>query len=535
MAEIQTDVCIIGSGPIGLTMAAVLARFGLRSVILEKRGAVNTHPRSRFVDSNTMELLRFLGIEQEVIATGLGPDWTQCNRWLTSLTGRQIAAISSPTFHSVPGPHSPTIPVMTCQDYLEHELLKLLERNDLVELHYRCEVTAVTQDAEGTRTAVLDHNTGRRDTVTAAFTIGADGPHSFARTAIGSVLEAEPRPYLMQDVIFEADLADCVGERKAALLYALTEQGVLIFQPLNGRTRWRCQIPRMDESSLSEPEVAAMIRLAAGALKTRPIEVVSTGMWRPTPGCVDCLGSGRIFLAGDAAHVAVPTGGMGNNIGFAGVRNLAWKLAYVFKGIAPAAILESYETEHRPLALARIEVGVRTTESMAGIFAAHYSGGDPAEAIARTQQYGDYDGALFGYELSSPLIAEAHEAPPAVDNATIDFVPAVRPGRRAPHQWLDRAAQRSLLDLFGLAYLLLLGSEVEPAPWQRAIEATEHLLPLHCVLLPPQTAPLYDPQQIVLVRPDGIIADCWPSDVTTHAQERLLQALPLAHQGAIYG
>ena len=99
---IEVPVCIIGCGPVGLTASLLLSRFGIKTLLLERRGALNTHPRSRFVDTNTMELLRELGCEKDVEVTGLGPDWTEVNRWSLSVMGEEYLRIPSPTFHTVP-------------------------------------------------------------------------------------------------------------------------------------------------------------------------------------------------------------------------------------------------------------------------------------------------------------------------------------------------------------------------------------------------------------------------------------------------
>ncbi len=529
----NVPVCIIGCGPIGLAAALLLAKFDIPSLILEKRSEVNTHPRSRFVDTNTMELMRFLGIEKEIENTGLGPDWTAFNRWAVALNKDPIAAISSPTFHSVPRDTSPSLPVMTCQDYVEDVLLSQLHGNKLIEVKYRSEVTSLTQDDKSTTVVFKDLESGEHSTVQAEYTIGSDGPHSFARTAISSNLEAEPRPYLMQDVIFEADLAEYVGDRKGGLLYTLTPGGVLIFQPLNGKTRWRCQIPRMDGTQLDEEQTVAFIRQAAGAEDKPPVSIVSTGMWQPTPGCVDVMSKGRIFLAGDAAHISVPTGGMGNNIGFAGARNLAWKLAFVLKGWAPAAILQTYAIEHRPFALQRIDVGVKTTDYMGGIFAAHYAGGDVDPAVKLTQQYADYDGVLLGFELHSCLVADNPEAPPLVADPTMDFVPCIRAGRRAPHIWADQQQDQSVLDWFGLGYVLLAAADVAADRWAAAVEdLADTGYPIKLRVLPAgDVAPYqpYQPSQLVLVRPDGIIADYWQDNRIDDGEvsSRLANVLPL--------
>ena len=528
---VKVPVCIVGCGPIGLAGALLLAKFGIRSLVIERRDEVNTHPRSRFVDTNTMELMRFLGVEKAVEETGLGPDWTAYNRWSSTLTGQRIAAIASPTFHTVPRDTSPTLPVMTCQDYVENILLAEVRGSAHIERRYRTEVIEVTQDEDGTTVIVRDVDTGAESTVQADYTLGTDGPHSFVREAIGSALEAAPLATFSQDVIFEADLSEYVGERKGGLLYNCTPTGVLIFQPLNGITRWRCQIPTPDNEPLPEAETITRIREAVGTDDEVSIGITSTGMWRPTPGCVDSFSRGRVFLAGDAAHISVPTGGMGNNIGFAGIRNLTWKIAYVLNGVSPAGILDTYHVEHRPVALERVATGVTTTMAMARIFFAFYAGEDTAEAVHATRQYADYDGVLLGFELESSLIAKNAGPPPAVENPTIDFVPAVRAGRRAPHVWSDAAQGRSVLDWFGLEYVLVGGAAVAGDRWREAVDRVVAAagFPVCWQQLPTaETAP-YDPSGLVLVRPDGIIADCW-SDADIPAgdgESRLRRLLPL--------
>ena len=525
--SIKVPVCIIGCGPIGLAGALLLAKFGVRSLIVERRGEVNTHPRSRFVDTNTMELMRVLGVEKAVEDTGLGPEWTKCNRWLTALTQEEVAAIPSPTFHTVPRATSPTMPVMTCQDYVENVLLSRVHEEDAITLRYRTEATAINDDGERVEVIIQDLETGAETLVEAAYVLGTDGPHSFARTVIGSEMQATPRPQYSQDVIFEADLSAYVAGRKAALLYNLTVSGVLVFQPLNGVTRWRCQIFKPDPDLLSDEETIARIREAIG-VEDIPIAITSTGIWQPTPGCVDRLGRGRVFLAGDAAHVSLPTGGMGNNIGFAGIRNLTWKLAYVLKGLAPADLLETYQIEHRPLALQRIAVGVKTTEYMGSFIGAYYKGEDVAPGVKLSQQYGDYDGALLSFELKSSLIAAERDEPPAVEDTTIDFVPCVRAGRRAPHVWVDEAANQSVLDWFGTDYVLVVGSAVAAERWQAAVTDIARSFPVVLHRLPEEQRP-YDEDALVLVRPDGVIADWWRAADIGEGDEtaRLSAHLPL--------
>ncbi|MEM6999424.1 MAG: FAD-dependent monooxygenase [Pseudomonadota bacterium] len=525
--SLQVPVCIIGCGPIGLAGALLLSKFGIASLIVERRGDVNTHPRSRFVDTNTMELMRVLGLEKAIEATGLGAEWTGYNRWFNALTRDEVAAIPSPTFHTVPRETSPTMPVMTCQDYVENVLLSRVAEDDRIEVRYRTEATQIEEHASGVRVDIRNVDDDVTTTVQAQYVLGTDGPHSFARRVIGSEMDATPRPQYSQDVIFEAYLAEYVEGRKAGLLYNLTASGVLVFQPLNGMTRWRCQIFKPDPDLLSEDETIARIREAIG-VDNVAISITSMGIWQPTPGCVDKLSKGRVFLAGDAAHVSLPTGGMGNNIGFAGVRNLTWKMAYVMHGYVDAGILETYQTEHHALALDRIAVGIKTTEYMGTFIRAYYQGADIAPGVELTRQYADYDGALLGFELKSELIAEEAAPPPPVADTTIDFIACVRAGRRAPHVWVSEAEQRSTLDWFDVSYTLLVGRSVDVQAWQDAMESLGNACPLELRVLDVAHSGPYLPDALVLVRPDGIVADHWQAAAIRPGEEvaRLQRLLP---------
>ncbi|WP_420435418.1 FAD-dependent monooxygenase [Candidatus Poriferisocius sp.] len=506
MAEVP--VCIIGCGPIGLTGALLLSRHGVPSLLVERRSELNNHPRSRFVDTNTMELFREFGIEKAVEATGLGPAWTAYNRWSDTLADEPYANIPSPTFLSVPGPNSPCIPVMTVQDEVEAALMTRVVEDPMITVRFDTEAIDLAQTDDATQLTLRDTRTDERQPVTAQYTIGADGPGSGTREVIGTHLEAEPRPIHSQDVIFHADLDAYVGERKGSLLYTTNPKGLVIFQALDGRRRWRCQIVVGDENLISEEAVSDRIRAALGTEDDVGFEIISMRMWQPTPGCVTRFSQGRIFLAGDAAHVSVPTGGMGNNTGFAGIRNLAWKLAYVVRGLAPESILETYEAEHRPIAVERIDWGVSTTDYMGLMMAGRRRGEDITEHIQATHQYADYDHLLLGFEMSSDLIAPNAEPAPQLEDPKTGFTPLVRSGRRAPHVWVDADQSESVLDWYGSSYVLLVGAECSLTASQAALaDLPSGGVPVAVRQLPAgiSSGP-YEADAWVLVRPDGIIA-----------------------------
>ncbi len=176
-------------------------------------------------------------------------------------------------------------------------------------------------------------------------------------------------------------------------------------------------------------------------------------------------------------------------------------------------------------------MGVKTSEAAVKIIAAFYAGGDTSTGVREIRQYADHDGALLGLETASRLIADNPEPPPAVDNPTIDFVPAVRAGRRAPHVWVDGRAGQSVLDWFGLEYVLVGGASAAASRWQDAVGrvAASTGFPLCWRQLPEPEAQPYDAAGFALVRPDGIIADRWrDADVSDDDVEaRLRRQLPL--------
>ncbi|MGI9346018.1 MAG: FAD-dependent monooxygenase [Gammaproteobacteria bacterium] len=526
-------VCIVGCGPIGLSSALLLAQQGIRTLLLERRSSLSTHPRSRFVDVNTMEIMRSLGIEKEIEGTGLGPDWTAFNRWSVSLVSQNCTSIASPSFHTVPNAVSPCLPVMTCQDYVEAELLKQVRQTDLIDCRFETEAReieqSIQQGSEAVTLSICHLKSGQQEQIQVDYLIGADGPHSKIRDLIGSELQASPLPMYSQDVIFQADLSAQVGARKGALLYSATAQGILVFQPLDGVLRWRCQIFKPQAEDLSKEQIVERIKLAVGDASIA-LELTSIGHWQPTPGCTTKLREGRIFLVGDAAHVSLPTGGMGNNIGFAGARNLAWKLACVLRGQAEAEILDTYELEMKPVALKRIAHGVDTTDGMRELFMAILSGGDRRKGQRATSRYADYDGIILGHEMQSALIAPDVSTPPEVKDPVVDFVPVVRSGRRAPHIWLDEGRQQSVCDWFSHRYVLITGYGVNAASWQKAVDRLATRFPIVLRALPVlENSAIYAHDALVLVRPDGVVADHWRVQDVAPGQEwnRLVEFLPL--------
>ncbi len=268
-------------------------------------------------------------------------------------------------------------------------------------------------------------------------------------------------------------------------------------------------------ADISEKRLIELVRVGAG-VPDLPVKIDGIARWRATSDVARRFQEGRVFLAGDAAHLMPPNGGFGGNTGIHDAHNLAWKLALVLKGVAGPELLDTYETERKPVGKFTVEQAYTRYVTRT----ATYLGAKDFQPPAN-----DFNIEL-GYLYRSPAIrAENGEdkghngghkgQDGGHDDPRLTFG---RPGSRAPHVWLNRGGARvSTIDLFGRAFVLL--STFEGAAWCTAARAAASRfqgleLETHCV----GTAPLRDPDLrfqeayglsatgAVLVRPDGFVA-----------------------------
>jgi hypothetical protein len=266
-------------------------------------------------------------------------------------------------------------------------------------------------------------------------------------------------------------------------------------------------------------DARAIVRAMLGA--DVGFEILSGGPWTGGLALVaERYRSGPVFLAGDAAHLFTPLGGLGMNTGIGDVMNLCWKLAAVHDGWAGAKLLDSYESERRPVGLRNGQLGVRCAAVMdAWQVPAGFEAATPQAAQARTAlgaravvedlpQYRTV-GIQLGerYERSPIVCADGAPAPP---DTWESYAPLVRPGARAPHVW--RGAGHALYDDFGPGFTLMdFGAPAEAAAFAEAARARR--VPLKLLPLEP-VAPYRS--SLVLVRPDQHIA--WHGDRAENAE-----------------
>lgn len=525
MNDLETDVLIVGGGPVGLAASIALSCHGVRSLLVERHPGTTRHPKASVVSSRTMELFRQWDIEPAVRAGGVPPDDARAVVWATALAGIEIGRLTIGDAETIARylAHGPAPLAICAQDVVEPLLLERARRSPCAELRYGTALEDFTQDADGVTATVQEQGSGARMTVQARYLVAADGHASGARSRLGIATEGPAPLGHMVNVHFTADLTPWTAGRAAILYWIVNPDVVGVFIALNGRDRWLFNLPYDPDRECADDYPAdrcvAILRRAAGVPALAPrIESVTT--WTMRRQIAARYRDGRVFLAGDAAHQFPPTGGFGMNCGIQDAHNLAWKLAGVLRGWAGPALLDTYDRERRPVASFYAEQSSANAETIAADMrpvAVIEDAGPDGEAfrsmiaagIPGQRRHFDSEGLALGFHYDSTAVVPDGTPPPSPDDPVRDYVPVARPGHRAPHAWVAHEGRTvSTLDLFDGRFVLLTAAAA--SPWRDAAaevaSATE--IPLACPVLAAGEADWLgayglEEDGAVLVRPDG--------------------------------
>lgn len=549
--SIASRVIIVGAGPVGLGAALELARFGVRSVLIEKHDDTSWHPKTRVFNTRTMEIARGWGPAVYKRLRGIdAPDgWKSPIRFLSSLTGDEYGAIDTKGFAG-PGPEiSPALALLSSQEKVEKILLDAVRATNLVDVRFGAEALRVVKGgAAGDDEAVLEVKqtaSAKTERLSGAALVAADGAASRIRGELGLHLEGPQGLSHIINCYFKADIERHIAHRKGCILFVSNERATGVLQPLDAAGRWLCQIGVTPEQwsldVFTKAHARDWIRAAAGIADLEP-DVVTMGLWRLNATIVDRLVQGRVVFCGDAAHQFPPTGGLGVNSGVQGMHNAMWKLAYCVQGKAGWPLLETYQTERHELTQRIVNQSLQNSINVNRIFAAATKGDESGlstdEVVASSRRYGNHGGVEFGAAYASPAIVGDGTAVPAVADSYSDYVQSATPGCRAPHIWLGAPdARLSTLDLIGPSFTLL--AAPEGAHWRaHAADAARACgVPISSYIVgEPGLSDLGDFSRAygvesdgaVLIRPDGHVG--WRSR-TAAPQTALIDALHriLAH------
>jgi 2-polyprenyl-6-methoxyphenol hydroxylase-like FAD-dependent oxidoreductase len=514
---------IVGGGPVGLSASLLLSRHGVRSILFERHPTTSIHPKARGLNVRTLELFRVWGIESAVRAAAKDLERARDVVWAPTLLAPETRRAPYGGAGELQQEDSPTTSAGCAQDKLEPVLLQAARSSGVGELCFGQEVVDLKQDREGVVATVVDRASGQERLVCTAWVIAADGAQSPIRSMLGTGMIGPGAIAHRMGIYFRANLRK-VGRDRPALIYIVSPpEGPGAMGAVNLTDLWAYMAPfRPDQCERIEDFTNArciqLVRSAVGAPDLH-VEVLSALPWSVSAATAERFREGRVFLAGDAAHLIPPTGGQGLNVGIQDAHNLAWKLAGHIHGWAGAGLLDSYEMERRPFALAVSEDAGRNVGGFG----------------QRPEQFSNR-GRVLGLSYDSLAVIPDGTAPPAVANPHVDYVPTARPGSRAAHVWLRGEGQKiSTLDLYDTCFVLLTGQSGQA--WRAASErAVQELgVPLRCYVVGPDAdlidlsaewARVYGVQQdgAVLVRPDGHVA--WRGEtIDTEPNKDLISAL----------
>jgi 2-polyprenyl-6-methoxyphenol hydroxylase-like FAD-dependent oxidoreductase len=511
----QTDVLIVGGGPVGLGLAADLGRRGIRAVLVEKGDGTIFHPRANTVNSRTMEFCRRWGIAEQVRRSGAPPDFPPDILYLTGLQGYLLAKIPRPTHGGhQPLPHTPERSQRCNQLFFDPILRGLAQGFPSVDLRYDTVFEDFAQDDAGVTASLRDAEGAY--TLRAQYLVAACGGGSVVRDRLAVRMDGiQVLSYHLNLFLRIPQLWTWHDKGKAAFYMFVTQarrEANLV--ELNGDDLWRMSLDfGPDRKPAADIDPAALVRRFVGA--DVPYEVISVLPWTCRSIVADKWRQGRVMLAGDAVHQHGPAGGFGMNTGMGDAVDLGWKLAALVQGWGGPALLDGYQAERRPVAQRNVTEATENmmlltdTQDLDGLEQDSPAGAALRQRVGdeilrnKTKQYVS-DGIALGYryEASPIVVPDGTEAPPYT---SMEYRQTSRPGARAPHGFL--ADGRSTLDLFGDGFVLLdFGGDAT----KLLAAARQRDVPLSVApIAEPEIAALYE-RRLVLVRPDGHVA--WRGD-----------------------
>ena len=491
MADIQTDVLIIGTGPAGSATAALLSSYGIENMAINRYRWLANTPRAHITNQRTMEVLRDLGREVEAEA------YLHCspqeimgeNVFCTAIAGEELGRLKTwgthPTSKAEHLLSSPTEMNDLPQTFMEPLLFKTACSRG-TQARMSTEYVSHIQDAEGVTTACRDRLTGKEFTVRSKYLVGADGGNSLVAQHLGLPFEGKMGVAGSMNIIFKADLSRYVAHRPSVLYWVLQPGSnvggigmglVRMIRPWNEwLINWGYDITQ------GVPDVDnAFAEGVARDLIGDPdidIEVTSVSTWTVNNCYAARAHKGRVFCMGDAIHRHPPSNGLGSNTSIQDGFNLAWKLAMVIKGEAGAGLLETYTDERAPVAKQIVTRANQSIEEFGPIFGALglLDSIDPVKmqenmdrrcddnptaekqraALREAIAFKVYEFDAHGVEMnhryaSSAVAADGQPEPGFTKDRELHFEQTTWPGARLPHAWVfgDGNKKASTLDLCG--------------------------------------------------------------------------------------
>jgi 2-polyprenyl-6-methoxyphenol hydroxylase-like FAD-dependent oxidoreductase len=476
----QISVAIVGGGPVGLMLALLLDRHGVCSVLFNTEETTRWHPKGSSQGARTMEHYRRLGISGQVWMLGMPADHPTDVIYFTRFGGRELARLPMPSTAEklkaiAAAPKTDQIPEplhRANQMYVEKFLLEHVRTRPNIVVRFGWRVEDFAADGDGVTLNALCERDGRRETWRSAHLAGCDGGQGVVRRALGihysgaALQQAYMGGRMFSTHVRVPTLArDFLRKDVGFQYWVINPELRTTITSVNGTDEFMFWTRAKDDNADADDRavVDAMRRSTNSDIA---VEVLAHHPWTAGMALVaERYGAGRVYLAGDSAHLFTPTGGFGMNTGIDDAANLAWKLAAMVQGWGGGDLLASYEAERKPVAVRNTGAARQLSKNIGALTIPPALEQDsPAGERARRElgallsTYGEQYGSI-GVQLGarydgSPIIAE--NGAPRADNF-INYAPSSVPGGRAPHFWLDegRGFGSSLFDRLGIGFTLL--------------------------------------------------------------------------------
>lgn len=523
----NTEILIAGGGPVGLTVALELARFGVRAILINDGVETALHPKANAINARTMEHFRRHGLGPELRSAALPTDYPTDVCYVTRLTGQEIARLEMPSSSQAvtesktgTSPYDCAEPPHRCsQVFLEPVLREAVVARPSIDVRFGQRLESFRLEGDGVVAVVRNLSDDTTYEISAQHLVGADGGKSTVRRQLGVRYQGEGG----------VERRMMGGSMMATLFRTKSREAWLTIDPA-----WQYWVIAADLRALlvsvdgaddyvlltripegTDPEAVddlALLATAAG----RPVEaeILLRQPWTAGHALLaEHFGKDRAWLVGDAAHLFTPTGGLGMNTGVDDGVNLAWKLAGDVQGWGGEHLLATYEEDRRPIGARNLSFARGFAESIGTFEVDPAIETDTDAGAAERERLGCHladhghqefviPGIALGVRYTESRLVSDDGSDPVPDDPH-NYVPTAKPGHRAPHVWREDGS--ALCDHFANGFTLLrTNPDIDAGPLVSAARSAG--LPLE--LLDVEDAAVRERYEaaLVLIFPDGHIA-----------------------------